>query len=282
MISIVMTILRRGTRALGVLWSDMKQANRESETFLITVKRTTIRVFKARHLVLIQREDKVDAKGIGDVTTYWVKTTSSQQGSQGPGSSNGDNESVVSSGYGTDTDMDDSGPVGMTKKKESLNRLVQWNCDLLTRQIKIILTRQAGQVGSSESSQLTSDVPPFHPDSVQPRNEYARVIHLPRFDAKSVARQIPANEVYLEDAVKVQLLDFAKIIGTSNIGAYWRFLNNRHFARGERPNFSFEIFVYSSGASYHQNPFHNWEVRRQLFGLRLSRAHLSYLTTCSL
>lgn len=189
------------------------------------------------------REDKVHAKGIGDVTTYWISPAraSSQQGT-GSTHSTSDNESVISSGYGTDLESDrsdnftpiqaaSSGKPSM--KNLHLNRLVHWNADLLTRQIKVILAKRAGQSGISESRLTSSEAPSFYPDSVQPRNEYCRIIQLPRFDANSATHQIPPDEIILEESVKMQLLDFVTRIGSS----------------------------------YHKNPFHNWEVSEYDVGL---------------
>lgn len=170
-------------------------------------------------------------------TIDWVNPKILSGSGSGSTRSN-DNDSVLSStGGDMESERSNDGkepappkiPTSISKNNDHLDRLVQWNFDLMIRQIRVVLAKRASQAESARSEDLL-DSSVFHSENIHPRDEYSKVIELPRFDAKSVVNQVDPNEINLEETVKKQLLDFVTRIG----------------------------------ASYHQNPFHNFEVSSNL------------------
>jgi hypothetical protein len=108
---------------------------------------------------------------------------------------------------------------------DHVKRLIDWNNDLLSRQLKVIVARRM----ASPSGPPPARPPPFVNKDVasgnNPRDEYAKSITLPRFDPKSV-NSLDPDRIELEAIVQEQLIDL----------------------------------ITSIAKSYNENPFHNFEV----------------------
>lgn len=184
-------------------------------------KRDSIQVSEetAKHLVeagksywIEQREDKINAKGKGELTTYWLTTTATANDSNSVGGSSDNSRRGSTSHYGSGEE-DDVTEINKDGQKITgkLRRLVDWNVEVLLRVLREILVhRKASQKSGSKPSQpsdLAISLPPSRAcDTNMLVDEVKEVIELPNFDSRMLAED-PA-EVEIDKVVIDQLYDF--------------------------------------------------------------------------
>ena len=136
------------------------------------------------------RNDSVNVKGKGFLSTYWLNIT--------PRRAN----SIRSAGSHSDSPM----PNMDTKESpiQQKERLVDWMTDLFLKHIVKIVGRQdAEKVGKARPSDLVYRVPP----NSTSLDEVAEVIKLPQFDRKATARAAKRGKVTVPPVVVYQLRD---------------------------------------------------------------------------
>jgi len=146
------------------------------------------------------REDKVYAKGLGTISTFWLSISPSKEGSEVSGSNNLD----LSLG---DQPVDkplvsDGGAVCRLPSKKD-HRLIEWNVEILLRVLKQIVARRQAR-GSPEQSPPGSTIQTGI-DGKTVIDEVAEVITLPKFDHQCSQSDIDPNKIELDDKVVEQV-----------------------------------------------------------------------------
>ena len=140
----------------------------------------------------IPREDKIVAKGKGELETYWLKVVSGSRASKESRSS----DSVTVESEEPNTQLD-----------SKTQRLVDWNVMHLSNLLKKILAwRQATAKRSSQPNKANT-----YEDSMV-LDEVKEIITLPGFDVKSIEYMPDESSIELDPEVVAQLRDLvAKI-----------------------------------------------------------------------
>jgi len=166
-----------------------------------------------------ERDDKINAKGKGELTTYWLSIKSSNTGSS-KGSSNEDtsvsndnsqNEAVRAEMAGLSQYEDGKIP-GFDAKTL---RLVDWNSDVLARLLRQVVARRLAK--SKDTKENTKECSPAlfkKTDGTTVLDEVQEIIHLPEFEAEVARRQVEADSVDLGEDVMLQLRGFVTIVAT--------------------------------------------------------------------
>jgi class 3 adenylate cyclase len=168
---------------------------------------------------LTPREDRVNAKGKGELRTFWVNS-SDQTASI---------NNVKKLGLGFEKRPRQVEKVEDLKESKldqdkKIQRLIDWNIDVFSRLLKLILARR--QVAAAEHGGrklLLLDLAPSKDGTVL--DEVKAVIILPEFDASAFKEQVDPDSITLDPQVAEELADYVSTIA--------------------------EL--------YHNNPFHNFE-----------------------
>ena len=195
------------------------------------------------------REEKVDAKGLGHVKTYWVLPrhhSSSSGGHRSVSASVSVSDETTSSASNGPLKMMESFDVAFPERRrrtyhqelpDHRQRAVGWICDMLSKLLRgIVAHRQmVAAVEKQQQAQQHDYEPEDHIERLRqlqllaedghvPREEYCEFIQLPKFDAKNIMAVDP-EKITLDANVEAQLLDYVTTIA----------------------------------CSYHENPFHNFD-----------------------
>jgi hypothetical protein len=183
-----------------------------------------------------ERKNTVQAKGKGELQTFWLQIKKASGKSTTSRSSAGDDKSQAS-----DRDDDDDVQLKTTARndlsaiipvshksadEEKVQRLVEWNSDVLCRLLKqVVARRQANASFSccSDESTLAEEA-----EAVPGRNvldEVVEIVHLPDYDAVAAKKQVDISQVELDPEVVKEMRDYVSIVA----------------------------------AMYRRNPFHNFE-----------------------
>jgi len=159
---------------------------------------------------ITEREDAVIAKGLGKVKTFWFRMKT---------------DSVVSSNLNLSADgssQDFSSEVNVTgilQKRnlpERCERLVQWNAEVLLKQMKNVVARRlsspANPVKSRSLSQASVQL------AGQPLDEVQDVLTLPHFDASVYEKHVDPSSVDIPKEVSSQVHDYVR-----NIASMYRY-----------------------------------------------------------
>ena len=166
-----------------------------------------------------QREDKIVAKGKGELTTYWLKVGMNHAGpsSIAPASALGLDE--MESGGLDATALESARDIFDGKT----TRLIDWNVDVLVRLLKQILAHRqsaAKTIGSKPNEAR------YQNRSTLIMDEVKEIIVLPEFDSAAALAEELSEEIELNDEVVEQLHDYV-----CNIAAIYR----------DNPFHSFEV-----------------------------------------
>jgi hypothetical protein len=148
---------------------------------------------------LRQREKGIEAKGKGQLATYWV-SPKEQHSSSSKASHSGSVCSSVSC-------LDGSNP--NVKLSSEIQHLVDWNVDILMRLLKRVVagrTKDPSQSTNDGKNQLVMRITGDN----NPRDEYSEVISLPRLDRNAI--QVDPDTIVLEKCVEKQIRDFVSTI----------------------------------------------------------------------
>jgi hypothetical protein len=179
------------------------------------------------------RTDKVEAKGKGELQTYWLDFRSASSATGTSASS----ESTQSDGY-SDGDYK---PTKSDKKSASLrreqdtfmetknSRLVQWNYDILSRFLRQIIAYRidSGMSPASSAELYKLEAVDLRQSGPIVLDATKAVISMPRFNAMAARKKTDPSSIELDAVVAKQLNDYVRVIS----------------------------------ALYHDAPFHNFEVK---------------------
>jgi hypothetical protein len=143
----------------------------------------------------------INAKGKGEMQTFWLEDGSSSGSSIGR-----DASTVVSS------DTMDEPRTGRTSSlhSERVLRLINWNVDILLCLLKQIAAKRVADGTVSPSSAPCNEsgyMMESHRSSSMPLNEVQEIIRLPRF-CESKAQTEDLKTIALNPAVEKQLFDY--------------------------------------------------------------------------
>lgn len=177
------------------------------------------------------RKDVVNAKGKGEMKTYWLEIK---------GQSGASTQSATTENLGDGDDVTEPEPApapatgGEGQKKKATNdldsrtqSLVSWNADVLAKLLKQIIARR-----KALGQKLSSIVPVADPASKEGTviNEVAEIIVMPEFDAKAASVEPNPNDIELDSFLFEQI----------------------------------ENLVTQFALSYKSNPFHNFEHGKKM------------------
>lgn len=225
----------RGERSRFQLFGDtMNTASRMETTSLkgrVQLSQETAALLTAAGKAhwLRPREDKVFAKGKGEMQTYWLQmgalsldSTGSISTGENIHSSDEDNSSMRS------LDQSELRAYALSKGKQA--RLIRWNADMLKQLLKQIVTHRMAAADSSGEIEFQQKQPD---ESIYKKGAFAgatvldevkEIITLPQFDA-AAANSIEDADIELCSVVQDQIHDY----------------------------------VASIAAMYRENPFHDFE-----------------------
>ena len=151
------------------------------------------------------REDRISAKGKGELQTYWL--TVKQQSCASRASSDDASTSVVENENDTAWVEEGLRSPAMASVDEKTARLVGWNCDVITRLLKqIAARRQAKEAQEVDLSKVQNDI---KTDGSTVLDEVVEIIRLPEFDAVAAKSQAEnLNSVELDKNAEAQLFDY--------------------------------------------------------------------------
>lgn len=158
------------------------------------------------------RQDKVEAKGKGELTTFLLKSgTSSDLQRPSLGYSSSDENS--SAGTSLNSFVEDSQVV------DKRNRIAEWTIEILAGLLKEIeLRRQALQRNTDGKQVLRrlEQTATFHENGVTVISEVKEIIELPNFDAVAAKREarIDADTITLPDEAFAELRDFVQTVAS--------------------------------------------------------------------
>lgn len=196
---------------------DRVQVSQETADLLIAAGK--------RHWVKA-REEKVYAKGKGELQTYWLSVDNRRLGSSKTSSmrslTSSDRDAYESSTGGDDSissgnPNDDGEPVQNLQYpvvSAKTSRLIDWNVDVLLRLLKQVVARR--QAAKKDIDPNTAGMTGFQnrdPSSTI-LDEVVEYIPLPPFNPKVAKRQVPAESIELDGAVEAQLYEYVSIVAS--------------------------------------------------------------------
>ncbi|KAL7572962.1 hypothetical protein ACA910_007464 [Epithemia clementina (nom. ined.)] len=233
----------RGERSRFQLFGDtMNTASRMESTGIrekiqISQETADLLIAAGKKSWIRPREDIVAPKGKGEMRTYWLevrppKGTTDRKTSLQTHSTeevrSGDNTSR--SGDGTlssddGTDGEDEEAISQPPASAKILRLIDWNVDVLMRQLKRIVARRKayGLDHHDDTSTMVEDF--SRSDGRTVLEEVVERIELPEFEPSIAQMQLPSEDITLDPEAEAQLYDYVATIA----------------------------------AMYRDNPFHNFE-----------------------
>jgi class 3 adenylate cyclase len=197
----------RGERARFQLFGDTVNTTARVET---TGERGRIHISRDTANLIItagkphwvqKREDKVVAKGKGELETYWLDTR---------GGTNTPSCHSVSSGSGTGGIEEDEGAdyPQTNSLDEKTCRLIDWNVDLLLRSLREVVARRQALCVKSQ----TKDYSLSTESGATVLDEVKESITLPQFDAESARLESHPEDIVLGAEIESELRDYVTTI----------------------------------------------------------------------
>jgi hypothetical protein len=222
----------RGERARFQLFGDTMNTAARIETSGL---RDKIHISEETANLLIEaednwfkpREDVIVAKGKGALQTYWL-TPKHETRSNYQASTQGGGETTTSS----DADMIETEAEALNASRtvacKKMQRLIDWNCELLLQLLKKIVARRSVAKKKSASPLLSDRMKKKSPssssrmDSLEMElgvggtalDEVCEIITLPNFDAKAASEELDPKTIDLGEKLAAELRDFVSVIAS--------------------------------------------------------------------
>lgn len=152
------------------------------------------------------REDRVFAKGKGELQTYFLNI----------GQRGGSAQSTSGHSDGTADESDETPEQKQATAhiyslaSSKTRRLVEWNAEVLSRLLRQIVARRQARKVSPNSAVADLEHKPKPGENVI--DEVCEIVALPDFDNKTAQRQPESDSIVLSDAATEQLHDFVASI----------------------------------------------------------------------
>jgi len=155
------------------------------------------------------REDKIIAKGKGELTTYWLSTEKSKD-AQSMGGSSDDSHcyepEALDAAKQEGKEVDEEGVSAKTR------RLIDWNVEILIRLLREIEAQRSATTRKN-SIRRSANETVLHPAEGQTvLDEVSEIITLPKFDARLMSQD--PDDVVLDKSVFDQLHDYVKKVAS--------------------------------------------------------------------
>lgn len=158
---------------------------------------------------VVPREDKIVAKGKGEMESFWLDMNASESRSSCTKSSADDSDDDIHDNHPT-AQSSPMKPILELVTSEKIQRLVSWNVDVLSGLLRNIVARRM-VVGRSPT-----EVDIFHAIAhicSAPLDEAKEIVTLPKFDPEVTKREDP-NTIELDRTVCKQLKDYVTAIAS--------------------------------------------------------------------
>jgi len=208
---------------------------------------------------VFQREDKINAKGKGEMQTFWVKVEGASTNSQKSGSSSQDRDVQE-----PQAELPVRKPVSeATLTSAKLERLVKWNTEVMSKLLKEVIERRQLS-GATKSPAFGLELLENEASGRQTNvlDEVQEIIELPKFEAH-VAKS--SEKVVLSEVVVEQLHEYVRTIAEMYNMVREGSLSSAVYREGpilflKRENsFSHTYSILLFVRKTQQNPFHNFE-----------------------
>ena len=149
------------------------------------------------------RDEKVVAKGKGELITYWLEVKSESDGEPSVPTSE-----TASEQHSTYVVMD-------TMKTEKMDRLIDWNADILCQQLKKIIASRAGTsllLQKRDKSDGTNSEELYLSRNTKPVEEVKEIIALPK--AKKLDSSHNETTITVSSDITDQLRQYVSCIAT--------------------------------------------------------------------
>lgn len=167
-----------------------------------------------------EREEKIKAKGKGEMQTWWLDIRHEGSQSVSSGNSNSDryfeDDGSLRMPQPAAKPVVDDGPTARPLDAKA-KRLVDWNCDQMVRMLKLIVARRNAMdrrtsVDHANSTQAARQS--LRKEAGTVLEEVREIITLPKFDPKVYKNHDDPNSVILSDEALSQLHDYVSTIAT--------------------------------------------------------------------
>ena len=162
------------------------------------------------------REEAVVAKGKGELATFWLEIKGDAAKSTQSGSSDGYSQDNSGSDQLVGTSREkDTNEVEFKGLSNKLTRLVNWNCELLIRLLKTIVSRRKAAGSRPDPGNILDMLEQALNAKGNPvLDEVREVITLPQYNAEVASRAEDPDSIDLGEVVSKQLHDYIMTIAT--------------------------------------------------------------------
>jgi Adenylate and Guanylate cyclase catalytic domain len=151
------------------------------------------------------RDDKIIAKGKGEMQTYWLELSDKvESGSSGSGGADTVKENIVDDSEHVSAAIAEKTGIDPGKTE----RLIDWNVEVLLRLLKQVAGRRSSQ-GRQATGLVDKQALMLKPSRGQTvLDEVKEIITLPKFDTSSMNTKKEAESVEMSPKVAEQLHDY--------------------------------------------------------------------------
>lgn len=158
------------------------------------------------------RGEKIQAKGKGQLSTYFLKVQGSDKTARSVRSASDDDNTSIDASLHSFRDG--------AEVVEKRNRIADWTVETMSGVLKEIVVRRKAEgtksLAPSKLLQLEKQYTGFHRDGSTMMDEVKEIIELPNFDAEAAEREanIDASAIALSQQVVEELRDFVQTIAS--------------------------------------------------------------------
>lgn len=148
---------------------------------------------------MVQREDKIHAKGKGDLTTYWLKVNVTPHGAYKNMTDDSENESAEFANGSLRSDQNLMLAAGENSRAQ---RLIDYNVDILAKLLhKIVIHRASNPPKMATRNRRKS----FQAMEGPIFEEVSDILALPQFDANTFRKSVDPDSINISPRVHHQL-----------------------------------------------------------------------------
>ena len=174
---------------------------------------------------LVPREEKIVAKGKGEMSTFWleIKMQSGNSATSRSTSSGGEENLMETMGASSkclaikESLARENAPEIRQKLSPKAHRLVKWNVEIIMRLLKQVVSRRNETIKKNTKDNSASQeftVATSRASGLTVIDEVKEIIELPEFDVKAARNQQDPSMVQLDPAVESQLFDYVALIAS--------------------------------------------------------------------